>query len=83
MTDWIIEDAIPIPPKDTARDTAVRGSPTELSKAFLDMRVGQSLFSRTIDRYTMTNRYSRVSYSYGHHFTSRKMDGGVRVWRIR
>lgn len=81
MTDWIVEDGIPIPPKDTSRQVAVKGSPTELTQAFLGMRVGQSLFSKTIDRYTLTNRYTRVSYDYGHKFTSRKMDGGVRVWR--
>lgn len=82
MTDWVIEDGIPIPPKDTSRLTAVKGSPTDLNMAFVNLRVGQSLFSKTIDRYTLTNRYSRVSHIHGHHFTSRKMDGGVRVWRV-
>lgn len=81
MTEWIIEDGIPIPPKDVSRTVGVKGSPTELSQAFLNLKVGQSLFSSSIDRYTLTNRYQRISYSYGHQFTSRKMDGGTRVWR--
>lgn len=81
--EWIVESGIPIPPRNTSKEVGVKGSPTDLSQAFHDLRVGQSIFSSEIDRYTLTNRYHRVSYSYGHQFTSRKMDGGTRVWRIR
>jgi hypothetical protein len=77
MTEWIIERGHMIPVVD--RTTTPN---SELRAAFTDMTVGESLFTRTIDRMRLANAYMKVSYAKRYSFVSRAMDGGVRVWRV-
>lgn len=83
MTDWVIETGIPIPPKDTAKKFGVRGTPSDLTKAFAEMKPLQSLFTSSLDRTRVTASYKGLEHYHGYKFTSRAMDGGVRVWRVK
>lgn len=77
MTEWVIERGHIIPVVD--RTTSPNG---ELRAAFSKMSVGESLFTRSIDRMRLANAYMKVSYADNYSFISRAMDGGVRVWRV-
>lgn len=83
MTDWVIERGVLIPPKDSSKKTGVKGTPTALATAFSEMKVRESLFTTVIDRYSVNTAYNSAARTHGHHFISRAMDGGVRVWRMK
>lgn len=68
-----IENDIPIPPKGTPIPR------TEPGRVAMTMGVGQSVICRTVCEYdTVRTMLKRL----GGRYTSRKMDGGWRVWRI-
>lgn len=60
-----------------SRNTGSRGP-----YPFSDMEVGDSFFAPGVTTSQMGNRCQYYKLRYGRHFTARKVDGGVRVWRV-
>lgn len=83
MTDWIVEDGVPIPPPDfKGRGGSPDQRRTEIGVALRELKVGQSIFSTSIPRQRMTSICSGITYSYAQRYVSRAMDGGTRIWRV-
>lgn len=70
-----IESGIPIPPKKTLINPEDR---LQLSK----LKVGESRLVRGLTQQSVASRASRALHLHGMRFTTRVMEGGVRVWRI-
>lgn len=79
MTDWVIQRGKSIP-KANYRP----GQSNGLRSAFDGIEVGESIFSATIDRMTMTNAYRKVVADslWKKKFVSRAVKGGSEVWRV-
>ena len=69
-----IEKNIAIPPISRRR--------REIKYRFAEMQIGDSLFDTTKRGHSLRNAASQWAKDHGVKFTSRRMDGGVRVWRV-
>jgi len=68
-----IESGIPLP--------AVRGS--GFTEALSAMEIGQSVLMSDVTSSSLASvRYAYVSKKLGRKFSARKVEGGIRVWRI-
>ena len=74
---WKIEKGIPIPEKGSGPRYKTHG----MQAAFSNMSVGDSMFS-TAPRNIVASACGNVTLIKGYYFTSRSVEGGVRVWRI-
>lgn len=69
-----VENDIPIPPLSTT---------SGVGEALRRIDVGQSVFIRGKSSYQMSGIISPLKKIDGKDFTSRTMDGGVRIWRTK
>lgn len=72
-----IEQGIPVPRKKTGRPER-RGIMTLLRS----MAIGDSIFIENVGHSDTSGRITRVRQQQGGRFTSRSINGGIRVWRI-
>ena len=75
MSKYVIEDGIPLPKR--------KGGPGSKPKyPFRQMDVGDSFLCRDVNQKTLSWAARICSKRHGMKFATRKVDGGVRVWRI-
>lgn len=82
MPHLVIEDNVPIPPKE---GYGLPGKPRARTKwtILYDLEVGQSFTIPVSDRSAATATASRVSRETGRKFTSRREDKvTARIWRV-
>lgn len=72
--EYEIEDGVEIPQNI--------GRSSRRKYPFPDMEVGQSFFVPGVKTQAVNGPMQRWKMVLGRRFTIRKMDGGVRVWRI-
>jgi hypothetical protein len=71
-----IEKGVTIPPRKN-------GAPTEFTKALAAMKVGNSIFVKVPKSAQRTTYMWVYNNKRPERFTTRKMDGGTRIWRIK
>lgn len=73
MTDYIIEDGLPMPGRPAAK----------LTRALRRLEIGQSVYVTDLNRNSISSRVDCVRKASGKKFTVRKMDSdGYRIWRL-
>ena len=83
MTDWIIEDGVPIPKeKSRVPEQVNRGRISPLGVALKNMKVGQSLFTDKLPRQLVRRAVDSRKRRNPQNYVTREMDGGIRVWRV-
>jgi hypothetical protein len=73
---FTIESEVPVP----APAIGARGRPSKYP--WQNMQPGNSFFVPNGTPKSMYHLANRASKQYGHKYTVRTMDGGVRVWRV-
>jgi hypothetical protein len=77
VTKGVFEEGVPIPPPNT-----FRGPLSTMLWALADKEVGSSVFFEDANNELVRVVVSKIKKRKGVDMTTRKMDGGIRVWRV-